>query len=244
MIEKMIYADQWEVSSKHFYENDCYKWMTDQIREHKTVLEIGCGTGYSTLELLRSGHKVISIDKNECCIEKAKHKIELEGFSIGDLSNNDVTFIVADVVDETLLKTISDYDFDIVVCWNIGTHEETTSRSYYHPFLLAYGLTAQQVNENWESSYAELILWHSCKIAAARKVPFHLVDRSMEGLNSENSDYYCGLGGEFKYKNMKVDQIITSTVSMGGRALKVHNEKIKDNIIQTFLISVMYFDFQ
>jgi hypothetical protein len=105
-------------------------------------------------------------------------------------------------------------------------------------------LTEQQVNENWESSYAELILWIACKTAADRKVPFHLVDRSMEGLNSENSDYYCGLCGECKYKNMKVDQIITSTISNGGRALKVHDKKIKENIIQTFLISVTYFDFQ
>lgn len=243
MIEKIIYADQWEVSSKYFHENDCYKWMADQIGKYKTVLEIGCGTGYSTLELLRHGHKVISIDKNEYCIERAKQKIESQGFLIGDISNNDVTFIIADIVDENFSRIISDYDFDVVICWNIGTHEEGKTRNYYKPHLLKYGLTEQQVNENWESSYAELILWIACKTAANRKVPFHLIDRSMEGLNSENSDYYCGLGGEGKYKTMKVDQIITSTVSNGGRALKVHDKKIKENIVQTFLISIMYFDF-
>ena len=33
--------------------------------------EVGCGTGYSTLALLENGHKVIALDKNNECIEKA-----------------------------------------------------------------------------------------------------------------------------------------------------------------------------
>lgn len=243
MDEKIIYANQWEVSSKHFYENDCYKWMTEQVGEFKTILEIGCGTGYSTLELLRRGHKVISVDKNELCIEKAKNRIEAEGFTVGDISSNDVEFIVADIVDKEFLKTIANFNFNIVICWNVGTYEENETRNYYQPFFLEYGLTEQEVNENWESSYAELILWTACKIAANKKVPFHLIDRAAEGLNNNNSEYYCALGGEFKYKNMKVDQIITSTVSNGGKPLKIKNARIRENIIETFIISIMYFDF-
>lgn len=243
MKEKVIYADQWEISSKHFYDNDCYKWMTEQLNGFKIVLEIGCGTGFSTLELLRSGHKVISVDKNECCIEKAKQKIRSEGFSVGDISNNDVDFIVADVVDKEFLKSIFKRDFDIVICWNVGTYEEIETKDYYQPFFLKYGLTEQQIASNWESSYAELILWTGCSIAANKEVPFHIIDRSSEGFTIDNIDYYNALGAEFKYKNMKVDQIITSTISIGGKPLKVKNEVVKENTIETFIVSIMYFNF-
>ena len=78
-------------------------------------------------------------------IEMNKQKIESEGFLIGDISNNNVTFIIADIVDENFLRIISDYDFDVVICWNIGTHEESKTRNCYQPYLLKYGLTEQQV---------------------------------------------------------------------------------------------------
>ena len=42
---------------------------------------------------------------------------------------------------------------------------------------------------------------------------------------------------------MKVDQIITSTVSNGGKPLKIKDARIKENIIRTFIVSIMYFDF-
>ena len=243
MNEKIIYADQWEVSSKHFYDNDCYKWMTEKLNGFKTVLEIGCGTGFSTIELLRCGHKVISIDKNECCIEKAKHKVKSEGFSIGDTSSNDVNFIVADIVDKDFFKTILKLNFDIVICWNVGTYEEIDTKNYYQPFFLEYSLTEQQINSNWESSYVELIFWTACNIAANKKVPFHIIERSSEGFTNANRNYYCALGGEFKYKNMKVDQIQTSTISIGGKPLKVKNRVIKEKTIETVIISIMYYDF-
>lgn len=112
-------------------------------------------------------------------IEKAKNRIESEEFTVGDISSNDVEFIVADVVDKEFLKTIVNFIFDIVICRNVGTYEENKTRSYYQPFFLEYGLNEQEVNENLESSYAELILWTACKIAVNKKVPFHLIDRAV-----------------------------------------------------------------
>ena len=47
--DKIVYADEWNVSSQYFYKNEYYNWMADNITGHKKVLEIGCGTGYSTL---------------------------------------------------------------------------------------------------------------------------------------------------------------------------------------------------
>lgn len=65
------YANQWDVSAQFFYEKGYYSWMAQRINKFQTVVEVGCGTGYSTLALVENGHKVIAIDKNRDCIAKA-----------------------------------------------------------------------------------------------------------------------------------------------------------------------------
>lgn len=47
MDKKIEYAEQWEVSSKYFYEKKYYNWMQKKIENYNTILEVGCGTGYS-----------------------------------------------------------------------------------------------------------------------------------------------------------------------------------------------------
>lgn len=40
------YADQWEISSPHFFDAGYYDWMADKVNGRTAVLEIGCGVGY------------------------------------------------------------------------------------------------------------------------------------------------------------------------------------------------------
>ena len=58
------YANQWDISAQFFYEKGYYSWMAQRINKFQTVVEVGCGTGYSTLALVENGYKVIAIDKN------------------------------------------------------------------------------------------------------------------------------------------------------------------------------------
>ena len=127
-----------------------------------------------------------------------------------------------------------------MVCWNVGTHEDSEIRNHYHPFLLEYGLDENQIMQNWESSYAEMILWKACMLASMRGVPCHIIDRSQEGLNEYNNDYYSSLGGEFNYKQMKVNNLPATSISLGGRTLISNGIPIKEKIISTILISVLY----
>ena len=55
-----------------FLEQGDYKWMARQLKEYKTVLELGCGTGQSTLSLLQQGLNVIAVDKNPSCLSLAR----------------------------------------------------------------------------------------------------------------------------------------------------------------------------
>ena len=66
MVEKE-YANKWENSSRFFQANTYYKWMCEFVKPYQTIVEIGCGTGYSTLSLIESGHKVICVDNNQYC---------------------------------------------------------------------------------------------------------------------------------------------------------------------------------
>lgn len=68
--DKIVYADEWNVSSQYFYKNEYYNWMADNITGHKKVLEIGCGTGYSTLALLEKGFDVTAIEKMKNAFER------------------------------------------------------------------------------------------------------------------------------------------------------------------------------
>lgn len=64
MNEAEKYAVQWDISAQYFYEKSYYSWMSEKLNGYKIVLEIGCGTGYSTLALAEKGFKVLAVDKN------------------------------------------------------------------------------------------------------------------------------------------------------------------------------------
>ena len=70
MDEAKEYAEQWDVSARFFYEQGYYSWMAQQIEQMHTVVEVGCGTGYSTLALVENGHNVIAIEKTTTALLK------------------------------------------------------------------------------------------------------------------------------------------------------------------------------
>lgn len=143
-----MYSSHWEVSASSLAEQGAYSWMADSIGGLTRVLEIGTGTGHSTLELLRRGHSVVSIDENPICLEAANrllkeahktnlllrgtrnftssfYQVQYAPISAG-LSNpapGEVLFIEGDVCnDDKLLRWLTSVEFDAVACWLIGTH--------------------------------------------------------------------------------------------------------------------------
>lgn len=238
MDEKIEYSEQWEVSSKYFYDKHYYNWMRKKVENYITVLEIGCGTGYSTLALLESGHKIIAIDKNRECIEKAKKLVKQGGYSIGNLPDADVMFIEADIaVEESQLKILS-LCFDVVICWNVGSYWDKETIQFYLPYMLEYGLKIYQIQQNLESSYAELILWNTCKIAAMKGIPVHIVDRAGEIVNETMDDYYCTLKEEFLFSSLEFDNLHVDSISNGGRMLVTNGIINREKVINTILVSI------
>lgn len=234
MEEIIRYAEQWDASAKFMFDNFCYHWMASKIIEYNTVMELGCGTGYSTLELVQQGHHVIAIDKNCECLNASRKLISENGYI------DKVIFLEGDITDRVFKnKLIHNYTSDIVICWNIGTYWSKLSEQDYIPHMLAYGLTLAQIKENVESSYAELIIWHTCDIAYAKGIPVHLIERCVDNINNGTRDYYDLLSEEFHYNSIKYDNFEGKSLSGGGRMLSVEGEVFRNEIVDVNYVSIL-----
>jgi len=241
------YAEQWKESSELFYENNDYFWMCEQIKQYNTVLEIGCGTGHSTLALIEKGHKVIAIEKNKYCLEKSKELIHKNGYIVGevqeDINNCDVIFVLSDICAEDFIQTINILSFDIIICWNIGTYWSEKMINQYMMKLLEYGLTFSQIKDNPESSYSEYILWMVCKIGKRFNIPVQLIDRMIDRNLIEypeiNDTYYITLKEEFNFSTIKYASKKTVSKSNGGRLLSFNQKVCMRDNVDLFLLSIL-----
>lgn len=235
MNEAEKYAVQWDISAQYFYEKSYYSWMSEKLNGYEMVLEIGCGTGYSTLALAEKGFKVLAVDKNANCIVKAKELLNSSGFK-----DNQVTFIEGDVAEDSFRKMlVENYSFDIVICWNVGTYWGKEMIQYYLPHMYEYGLNTDQIKENPESSYSELIIWETCRIARTKNVPVHIVDRGGEILTEQTDPYYVMLKDEFGYPKILYDNLQADSISSGGRVLVTNGEVNIDKKIDIVFVSVI-----
>ena len=235
MNEKKEYADEWSVSSQYFFEKGYYQWMAQQLKKYSTVLEIGCGTGYSTLALIEQGFRVIAVDKNAACIEKAKKLLDYK-----TINSSQYGFYVGDITDENFVHDlISKNSFDVVVCWNIGTYWSKEMLQYYLPHMLQYGLEVQQIRENPESSYSELIIWEACGLAKLKNVSIHIIDRASEFIDANNDPYYFLLRDEFGFSKITYANLKADSISMGGRRLTTNGIVNQERKVDIKFVSLL-----
>ncbi|RIV26748.1 glycosyltransferase [Fibrisoma montanum] len=79
--------DRW-IRRNRFYYKSLLEFLRYNIPENRSVLEIGCGTGY-VLDQLRPGHGV-GIDLNPAFIEHARQQYPQYTFLVGDAKHLDV----------------------------------------------------------------------------------------------------------------------------------------------------------
>ena len=229
------YAEQWNTSAQFFYEKKYYQWMCEKLIGFKTVMEIGCGTGYSTLALIHNGHKVVAIDKNLECIMAAKKLTADNGYT-----EENVIFLEGDIADAHFREqTLSRYACDIVICWNVGSYWNKQVIQSYVPYVLEYGLNIGQIKENPESSYSELIIWDACRISHVTGVPIHIIDRSGEIITEDADPYYHALKDEFHFSKIVYDNYRAKSISSGGRVLITNGKVNHEGLVDIIFISVL-----
>lgn len=198
---RIDYKEQWKIDSTTINNRGHYDWMASFITSHNFVLEIGTGTGYSTLKLLDNGHKVIGIDENlECLIEayelltsqgknvtlitrenlsselnNSKYIINYSSFDI-DINQYDGILIEADILnkkDEFLSSWLNSLGgFDAIVCWLIGSHSARPFNESMPAWVKGNPFYYRISVQNEVYELADIILKNNGLL--------HLVDRSPE----------------------------------------------------------------
>lgn len=230
------YAERWDKSSEFFYSKGYYQWMGKALAEYKTILEIGCGCGYSTLSLVKTGHRVLAIDKNPVCIDMAYNLLKKSGYQ------DAAAFLEIDISQPGAVEELAtQFQYDAVICWNIGSYYEINElRDVYVPRMIEYGLTPEQINSNIASSYCEYITWNACKVAALKEVPLQIVDRNEKAIILENDEYYTLLGREFGYGRIEYNSKAGESISGEGVKL-LKKGKIQDEAIVPIVFNMIMF---
>lgn len=177
-----IYAEEWEVSSKDINDQKYYDWMVEQLPLVGTVLEVGCGTGYSTLSLLKHGYSVIAVDNNSYCLSKAKKRTS---------SYDNVEYIYADITDDEQIKEmLKDKEFDLVAVWNIGPYSGDDLTNILKK-LLKSKYSHVEICYDFASTYAHLLSSESIGVANTRAVPINFVDRNSKPDTGDLYPTFC-----------------------------------------------------
>lgn len=94
-----IYAEENSVPIIHKEVSDLLKVLL-KIQKPKRVLEVGCAIGYSSIfaTIIGKDADIITVERNEKMIEKAKENIKLAGFE------NNITILEGDA-EENLVKS-------------------------------------------------------------------------------------------------------------------------------------------
>lgn len=236
-MDLMEYSEKWNSSAEFFYKNNDYYWMVDHLRDYHTILEIGCGTGYSTLAMLEKGHRVIAIDNNPECIAKAKELIDKNGYS------NDVEFILYDVLNPQTLEDIGTrFSCDAICCWNPGqawSEDSLTSFNQYQEILSYYNFTIIDFLQNPTNCYVMTLFLICSECAKKIGVPFHIIDRGDPSVPGDSQDYYRGVQEKFGFINIDFDYRNTQSLSSQGVILGLDNEANNQDTIDIYLISVL-----
>ncbi|WP_430885097.1 hypothetical protein [Fusibacter sp. JL216-2] len=241
---KKLYAQQWDASADNLDNNNNYSWMCDCVKDYPKILEVGSGTGQSTLALLNAGHKVVSIEVNEYCVKATENRISKAGYKIANSFENidtaDLVLLNGDISDDAICNELYQLNLDLFLCWNIGSYWSKEMIQDYSYKMQVYGLTVPQIKANPESSYAEFIIWQTCKVAKKCNADAHLIERLSNEISLADKSYYDALKDEFKYTSTSYKQVKTKTISDGGRALSVANKVINKREIPIYLTSILY----
>lgn len=232
---KEKYAIEWNASAEFFSCNGDYDWMETHLHKYHTVLEIGCGTGYSTLSLLNQGHKVICVEKNSDCIHLAKNLIEKKGYT-----SNDVVFLEGDIFDyDFLMSNVEKNSFDIICCWNPGTYWAKDTFANCGQLIRDLRFPIETIKENPVSSYVELLYLVCAYYAKQRGVPFHIIERGQKETDSTNDVYFYMIEREVGFIDIDYDNRKTKTLSKKGRPLTVGSKLLTGDYEDIVLISVL-----
>jgi hypothetical protein len=196
-----IYANNWEKDSTVLKKENLYGWMELQIQNYKNILEVGCGCGISTLELLSKQHNVTIIESNEACINKTRKLLSDNNY----FNINIINKKLSEINSEKFVPFLEN-KLDLIICWNPGgaifDNAKELSEKMYELSMLGY----QDVKDNLEVFYAEDIIRGALRLGNFLGIDVHLIDRA--SINEGNINYLKEIAEEYNYKDIVYEEKI------------------------------------
>lgn len=202
------YLELWEKDSQEIEESKTYEWIIKQIekspKEYKNIMEIGCGAGISTLNLLKKGYNVSCIvDSNENCIKKTRKLLH-------DNNYNNIKYIKKIVLEEnieSLLVEISN-NFDLILCWNPGGAGQFGTETL-RGIIKEIGFKEERhLHDNLEENKKEFLYQYKMNIIRATlklgkklNADVQIVDRQVD-----NDIVISEYQSEFNYKKLELSE--------------------------------------
>lgn len=122
--DQRSFAEKWKLNGNDLIDQGIYEWASEMLEPYSKILEIGCGTGQSTLILVTMGHSVFAIDKDDECISFALGTISVdwdcritESFTMNDV---DATLMQADIFCSDTVSRLQELKIDAIIIWQPG----------------------------------------------------------------------------------------------------------------------------
>lgn len=239
MCDDYKYAHEWEQSAQHFSKQGDYDWLAKQLSEYPTVLELGCGTGQSTIALLKQNHKVIAVDKNPDCLDLAEILLYSSAISSAQKSNL-LQFVEADYADYGFVSSfLPQCSFDVIACWNVGTAGNANVVAEYPEILSYFDFSQAEIQKNPSKVYGDAMTLFVCLMGKRTNTPVNIVFRSPTDITPETKVYYSNIRDKLGFSTFTIHSRKTTSLSKGGKLLSVNNQVSRNETMDLFLISVI-----
>lgn len=237
------YITAWSLNAKQHFEDGDYEWLCDFISPYKTILEIGCGAGYSTLAFLLRGIRILAIDVNQAAIQAtcdllrkydkgAEIVAETASFNASDalLWNVDVLNVI-----DSVKNVLSGLRVDLIVLCNPGGAMKSDITVREANLLFQHGFSKEEVNGHLQQGngyflHKYALIYAAADIARDTERPLLLVER---GTKRELSDLFDVVAEDTGMRNFLRDfRAIKQPPDGGvtlGRVCNTDNEIINEN---------------
>ncbi|MGG4609966.1 hypothetical protein [Providencia sp. Me31A] len=155
------YAREWGFDSLNHQKNGDYKWMSTYIPNDSIVLEIGCGSGLSTLNIVSQAKQVFSIEINDHLIKQATLYLTENGYppkvlKLSEIINTNLStlteriiIINADINDPFIEQLVLKTEINFICCWLIGAAPKHASD--------ILGVSLENLDIEYAATYRETI---------------------------------------------------------------------------------------
>ena len=238
------YITAWSLNAKQHFEDGDYEWLCDFISPYKTILEIGCGAGYSTLAFLLREISVLATDINQAAIQTT-YNLLCEYDQDAEIVEGTASFGASDALiwnvdvvhsGDFVKAVLNELRINLVVLCNPGgaMRPEITKREA--DLLFQHGFLEEEVNGHLQQGngyflHKYALIYAAADIARDTERPLLLVER---GTKRELSDLFDVVAEDAGMRNFLRDfRAIKQPPDGGvtlGRVCNANNEIMNEEL--------------